>query len=105
MCLSAAGRVLKSRKIHLDKVAAIDGGVEVPLAEFIINLKNPGSGYEHFFSSSRVSGMGTSAGSPSITNGMENPYQSRNFTEQVRLEVENPELARQLKAEAGIKRA
>ena len=92
-------------KMQGDKVAAIDGGVEVPLAEFIINLKNPGSGYENFFSSSRVSGMGTSAGSPSITNGMENPYQSRNFTEQVRLEVENPELARQLKAEAGMKRA
>ena len=92
-------------KMQGDRVAAIDGGVEVPLTEFITNLKNPGSGYEHFFSSSRVSGMGTSAGSPSITNGMENPYQSRNFTEQVRLEVENPELARQLKAEAGIKRA
>lgn len=87
------------------KVAAIDGGVEVPLTEFISNLKNPGSGYEHFFSSSRVSGMGTSAGSPSLTDGMNNPYTTRNFTEIVRLENENPELARQLQAEAGMKRA
>ena len=64
-------------KMNDGKVAAIDGGVEVPLTEFISNLKNPGSGYEHFFSSSRVSGMGTSAGSPSVTDGMNNPYTTR----------------------------
>ena len=75
------------------------------MAEFIVNLKNPGSGYEHFFSSSRVSGMGTSAGTPTLTDGMQNPYAARNFTEMVRLEAENPELARQLRAEAGMKRA
>ena len=92
-------------KMQGDKVAAIDGGVEVPLPEFISNLKNPGSGYEHFFSSSKVSGMGTSAGSPSLTDGMNNPYVTRNFTQIVQLENENPELARQLQAEAGIKRA
>jgi hypothetical protein len=92
-------------KMNDGKVAAIDGGVEVPLTEFISNLKNPGSGYEHFFSSSRVSGMGTSAGSPSVTDGMNNPYTTRNFTEMIRLETENPELARQLQAEAGMKRA
>jgi hypothetical protein len=92
-------------KMNDGKVAAIDGGVEVPLPEFINNLKNPGSGYEHFFSSSRVSGMGTSAGSPSLTDGMNNPYTTRNFTEMVRLENENPELARQLQAEAGMNRA
>ena len=98
---------LMSQKLKMngDKVAAIDGGVEVPLAEFIVNLKNPGSGYEHFFSSSRVSGMGTSAGTPTLTDGMNNPYAARNFTEMVRLEAENPELARQLRAEAGMKRA
>ena len=86
------------------KVAAIDGGVEVPLTEFIGNLKNPGSGYEHFFSGTRMSGMGTSAGSPSITDGMNNPYTTRNFTEMVRLENENPDLARQLQAEAGMQK-
>ena len=99
--------MLMAQKLKMNdgKVAAIDGGVEVPLSEFIGNLKNPGSGYEHFFSSSRVSGMGTSAGSPSLTDGMNNPYTARNFTEIVKLETENPELARQLKAEAGMKRA
>jgi len=90
-------------KFNGDEVKAIDGGVEVPLAEFIGNLKNPGSGYEHFFSASRVSGMGTSPGSPSLTAGMDNPYTSRNFTQMIALETENPELARQLKAEAGFK--
>ena len=90
-------------KFNGDEVKAIDGGVEVSLAEFIGNLKNPGSGYEHFFSASRVSGMGTSPGSPSLTAGMDNPYTSRNFTQMIALETENPELARQLKAEAGFK--
>ena len=90
-------------KFNGDEVKAIDGGVEVPLAEFIGNLKNPGSGYEHFFSASRVSGRGTSPGSPSLTAGMDNPYTSRNFTQMIALETENPELARQLKAEAGFK--
>jgi ribonucleotide reductase alpha subunit len=68
-------------KFNGNEVKAIDGGVEVPLAEFIGNLKNPGSGYEHFFSASRVSGMGTSAGSPSLTAGMDNPYTTRNFSQ------------------------
>jgi ribonucleotide reductase alpha subunit len=90
-------------KFNGEEVKAIDGGVEVPLAEFIGNLKNPGSGYEHFFSASRVSGMGTSPGSPSLTAGMDNPYTTRNFTQIIALENENPELARQLRAEAGLK--
>jgi rhamnose utilization protein RhaD (predicted bifunctional aldolase and dehydrogenase) len=96
---------LMSQKLKLqgEDVKALDGGVEVSLAEFIGNLKNPGSGYEHFFSASRVSGMGTSPGSPSLTAGMDNPYASRNFTQIIALETENPELARQLKAEAGLK--
>ena len=96
---------LMSQKLKLngEEVKAIDGGVEVSLAEFIGNLKNPGSGYEHFFSASRVSGMGTTPGSSSVTAGMDNPYVTRNFTQMIALENENPELARQLKAEAGIK--
>ena len=96
---------LMSQKLKLqgEDVKALDGGVEVSLAEFIGNLKNPGSGYEHFFSASRVSGMGTSPGSPSLTAGMDNPYTTRNFTQIIALENENPELARQLRAEAGAK--
>ena len=96
---------LMNQKLRLsdDKVVAVDGGVEVPLAEFVGNLKNPGSGYEHFFSSTGVSGMGTSIGPASITSGMNNPYATRNFTQIVALEESNPELARQLKSEAGLR--
>ena len=66
---------LMSQKLKLngEEVKAIDGGVEVSLAEFIGNLKNPGSGYEHFFSASRVSGMGTTPGSSSVTAGYGQP--------------------------------
>lgn len=96
---------LMNEKLRLNgsNVVALDGGVEVPLAEYIGNLKNPGSGYEHFFSSTGVSGMGTSIGAASITSGMNNPYATRNFTQIVALEESNPELARQLKSEAGLR--
>ncbi len=95
---------LMNQKLRMNesKVVAVDGGVEVPLAEFVGNLKNPGSGYEHFFSSTGVSGMGTSPGAASITSGMNNPYATRSFTQIVALEESNPELARQLKSEAGL---
>ena len=72
------------------------------LTEFISNLKNPGSATSTF--PFRVSGMGTSAGTPSLTDGMNNPYTSCNFTEMIRLETENPE-RRDSSAEAGMKRA
>lgn len=96
---------LMNQKLRMNesKVVAVDGGVEVPLAEFVGNLKNPGSGYEHFFSSTGVSGMGTSPGAASITSGMNNPYATRSFTQIVALEESNPELARQLKSEAGLR--
>ena len=94
---------LMSQKLHLkdDNVVAVDGGVEVPLPEFIGNLKNPGSGYEHFFGATKVSGMGSTTGTPSVTSGMNNPYVTKNFTQIVALENDNPELAKQLQAEAG----
>lgn len=94
---------LMSQKLHLkdDTVVAVDGGVEVPLPEFIGNLKNPGSGYEHFFGATKVSGMGSTTGTPSVTSGMNNPYVTKNFTQIVALENDNPELAKQLQAEAG----
>ena len=37
---------------------AVIGGVEVPVGEYIANLKNPGSGYEHHFAASNRAGMG-----------------------------------------------
>ena len=51
------------------------------------------------FASSGARGMG-SVGSTPTTTGGSNPYVSRNFTEIVRLEAENPEMAARLKAQA-----
>lgn len=74
------------------------GGAEQPLDTYLANLKAPGSGFEHHFASTGARGMGTSAAT--IAPGMDNPYKTGNLTEIISLEVENPELARALKAEA-----
>ena len=54
----------------------------------------------HHFSASGAQGMG-SAPAGSVAPGRENPYRSGNLTEALRLEVENPDLAKALKLEAG----
>ena len=74
------------------------GGAEQPLDTYLGNLKAPGSGFEHHFASTGARGMGTSAAT--IAPGLDNPYKTGNLTEIISLEVENPELARALKAEA-----
>jgi hypothetical protein len=82
----------------------LDGGVEVPLNDFLINLKNPGSGWEHFFSASNLArGMGAAPGNAaSVAPGMRNPWRAESFsvTEQFALQASNPELATALQAEA-----
>jgi hypothetical protein len=81
----------------------LNGGVEQPLGDYLSQLKNPGSGYEHFFSASGARGMGsTPANAASIAPGMTNPWRSESFnvTQQFALEIENPDLAAALKAEA-----
>lgn len=75
------------------------GGAEQPLETYLSNLKAPGSGFEHHFSATGARGMGTTAAS-AIAPGMSNPYKTGNLTEILALEVENPELAKALKAEA-----
>ena len=81
----------------------LDGGVEVPLTDYLANLKNPGSGWEHFFSATGARGMGSSpANSASVAPGMKNPWRAESFnmTEQFALQASNPELAAALQAEA-----
>ena len=75
------------------------GGAEQPLDAYLSNLKAPGSGYEHHFSSTGARGMGSTA-TTSVAPGMSNPYKTGNLTERIRLEAENPELAKALMAEA-----
>jgi hypothetical protein len=74
------------------------GGAEQPLDNYLANLKAPGSGFEHHFASTGARGMGTSA--TTVGSGTDNPYKTGNLTEIISLEVEKPELARALKAEA-----
>ncbi len=77
----------------------LHGGVERNLGEHLADLKNPGSGWEHHFAGSGARGMG-SVGSTPTSSGGSNPYLTKNFSEIVRLETENPELAARLKAQA-----
>ncbi len=77
----------------------LSGGAEVPLADYVQNLKQADSGWAHHFAPSGGRGMGSSPTSV-VSPGIENPYRSKNLTEILRLEVENPELAKALKAEA-----
>jgi chromosome segregation ATPase len=83
---------------------AVVGGVETPVAEYVANLKNPGSGYEHHFAASNTAGMGVT-GSARATSlpGQSNPWlkDSFNITEQMILLAKDPDRARILKAEAG----
>ena len=83
---------------------AVIGGVETPVAEYVANLKNPGSGYEHHFAASNTAGMGVT-GSARATSlpGQSNPWlkDSFNVTEQMILLNKDPDKARILKAEAG----
>ena len=81
------------------------GGVEVQIGEYIANLKNPGSGYEHHFAATNRAGMGV-AGSARSTAlpGQTNPWSKDgwNITQQMLMLTNDPDKARLLKAEAGM---
>jgi len=83
---------------------AVVGGVELPVGEYIANLKNPGSGYEHHFAATNRSGMGvTGSARATALPGQSNPWpkDSWNLTQQMILLNQDPDKARLLKAEAG----
>ena len=83
---------------------AVVGGVEVPVGEYIANLKNPGSGYEHHFAATNRSGMGvTGSARATALPGQTNPWlkDSWNVTQQMMMLTKDPDKARLLKAEAG----
>jgi murein L,D-transpeptidase YcbB/YkuD len=84
---------------------AVVGGVEVPVGEYIANLKNPGSGYEHHFAATNRAGMGvTGSARATALPGQTNPWSkdSWNITQQMMMLASDPDKARLLKAEAGI---
>ena len=81
------------------------GGVEVPIGEYIANLKNPGSGYEHHFAATNRAGMGvTGSARATVLPGQANPWSKEgwNVTQQMMMLSSDPDKARLLKAEAGL---
>ena len=92
---------LLSQQLRQDeegKPVVLNGGVEQPLGDYLANLK-ASSDWQHHFGASGAQGMGSAAGG-SVAPGRDNPYRNGNLTEAMRLEVENPDLAKALKAEA-----
>ena len=83
------------------KLVILSGGVEQDFSNYITSLKSPGSHFDHHFLPSNKSGMGAK---PSPVGGagvnVNNPYKTKNITEQLIMEAENPDLAAVLKAEA-----
>jgi len=77
----------------------LDGGVEQPLNAYLMELRNR-SDWQHHFAASQARGMGVSPAPVGGVSANDNPYASGNITGQMRLEVENPELAQTLKAQA-----
>ncbi len=76
----------------------LNGGVEQDLGTYLAHLKQSAE-WQHHFGASAAAGMGSTPAA-SVAPGRENPYRTGNLTEALRLEVENPELAKALKAEA-----
>ena len=83
------------------KPVVMSGGAAVPLGDYLTNLKQPSSGWAQYFSASGAKGM-NAAPSVSAAPGMVNPFRgsSKNLTQALILERDNPELAAVLKAEA-----
>jgi len=81
------------------KPVVLSEGVEQPFGDYVQHLKQS-SQWQHHFGASSSRGIGATDGGASIAPGMSNPYKNGNLTEAIRLEVENPELARALRSEA-----
>ena len=89
-------------KLRMDEqgtVVALDGGVQQNLGDFLGNLKSPDSQFAYMFAGSGARGMGAVGSTPTSTGGS-NPYLTKNFSEMIRLEADNPEMAARLKAQA-----
>ena len=90
------------RKGEDGNVEVIVAGAAINLADHIQNLKNTAeSGWQHHFGASGARGMGTT-GTSTVAPGMTNPFrkESYNFTQQMMMRQQNPDLAAALEAEA-----
>ena len=91
--------VQNNLRLEDGQLVAVDGGVQTSLGDYVEKLRQPESGADYMFRSQGSVGMG-STGSTAMGSGLSNPYISGNFTEIVKLETEQPELAKRLKAQA-----
>lgn len=80
-------------------VEVVVGGASILLQDHLANLRSGNSGWEHHFSASGAKGMGAT-GSASVAPGQSNPWRTGNFTEQMAMKAQNPELAQALEREA-----
>ena len=81
-------------------VVALDGGVQTDLGAFLGNLRSPESSYAYMFGGTGARGMGAAGSSPTLASGQKS-FDQMSFGEKVQMEVENPQLFAQLKAQAG----
>lgn len=83
-------------------VEVVVGGASIPLQDHLANLRSTAdSGYQHHFGASNARGMNASPSS-TVAPGMSNPFRKEtyNFTQQMMMRQQNPELAAALEAEA-----
>lgn len=100
--LQAEGRVKVSNENGVEKIVGLYKGEELAPAELAKRLRED-TDYQHLFKADNMSGSGAT-----FTDGTEkksNPFakDSYNLTAQMKLLRENPQLAAQLKKEAGLR--
>ena len=93
---------LVGEKLRLEdgSLVAVDGGVQQSLNEYVDKLRQPESGWDYHFKGNGSVGMGSGGATSAGAGGMTNPYLSGNFMEIVKLEAENPELAKRMQQQA-----
>jgi hypothetical protein len=91
--------VRENLRLEDGQLVAVDGGVQTSLGDYVEKLRLPDSGADYMFRGNGSVGMG-SVGSAAMGGSVSNPYLTGNFTEIVKLEAEQPELAKRLKQQA-----
>lgn len=81
-------------------VVALDGGVQTDLGAFLTNLRAPDSSFAYMFNGTGARGMSAAGSSPTLASGQKS-FSQMSFGEKVALEVNDPQLFAQLKAQAG----
>ena len=89
------------RRGETGTVEVVVGGASTPLADQLQAMRQAPE-WQHHFSASGQRGMGASPSSSSVAPGMTNPWRKDtfNWTQQLLLEQQNPELAEAFKREA-----